>query len=343
MLSFYSKISQVPGDEYIVCTNKRTGETVAVTRDDEAPLQSIGKRNIVELVGRSAILKIMKRYSLKNEDMNLLISFYEDRDTEEIDLRNDFKLLSAFNDLEDLLSTTLKTKFYSPTADFDLHFTGEVSNGSTTNSLILAGISSTGKSWMAAEIIGQFYRDCKLYIITPQPEDSSIQRLFSVHGRKKDKDTWFLDINKITRRIHIESDFSQHKKHEKILIYVDDALDVEIAGKDGVDGSKIRANIASLCKDILTKGRHHNMMLVLTLHDFQGGRQITKLFRECPNLIVFLGTGNRNSNKELLKRKVGLPKADIDQVFDISKGSRWTYIRTAQPTFACSKKGVVLL
>ena len=104
MLAFYKKLSQVPADEYVVCTNNKNGTTLAVAQEEEAPLQAIGKRSVVELVGRQAILRIMKRYSLKSGDMNQLVEFYEDRDRETIDLRNDFKLLSAFNDLEDLLS-----------------------------------------------------------------------------------------------------------------------------------------------------------------------------------------------------------------------------------------------
>ena len=306
------------------------GQPISVIPADptQLPVQKPDS-DILDMIDRHWFLKLSKRWGLNKKQIKILRSFYSQRATTEIDLQSDFKLTSAFHELETEVIRLLKKRYYG--ADIVPWFSGESFDGYTTGSIVAVGASGTGKTHMLSSILlREEYKSHDIYVFSCQNEDKSLKIL-----NKRRKKPHIIDISKIDRPLTLDL----FPKEGKKIVFIDDCLDV--LPRHGEQG-QIRMWLRDLITQVLQKGRHNDISAFVTFHDPKGAYDTKKIWQEAPNIIFFPKSGT-HIVKDVLSTKLRIPKPIIDRALESAKGSRWLLFRTVAPNAILTQHSVMLI
>lgn len=316
-----------------------TGEPIAKTKDEsfqvtitklqEFPLQKPPFNELLNMLEADELLAIFKRFKLKRDQIQLLTNFYEQTDNSTIDLEGKWNLQKAFQHVEEKIMEKLKTKYRHSGSPLQPVFKGRLALG-------LQGASGVGKTYMAVSILcSEEFRNRKLYVFTPNPQDESLKRLKT--DRPKNK-TIFIDLEKLEDRPISMRDFD---KSEENICLIDDVFD------SLPESHPVRKNLSQLAKSILVKGRHHKknkkqigMSVVIIFHLPRQGRTSSAWYLELKDLVVFVKS-NKASTVEWVTKKYHIPKKWLDQLFKETTG-RFAHFHLHNPTYAVTSNIVEL-
>ncbi len=316
----------------LLARDQKSSKEIYYIPDEEYPVQKPTGR-VLDLVDPEFLLKnIFKKFGLNKEQIKKLIKFYED--SENISLKlDDWKVKQAFHKLEQRMLNVLKTRYKDITIDLQPYHDPD-----NLRSLAAIAASNSGKSYQVANILlrPEFFKR-KLYILTPNANDSSLQRL-----KARGKKTVFIDLNKITSPLSISS-----FPVDSLVLY-DDILEGIPRGKTA-HGFDLRQSLLHLANTIMTRGRHHKsrggpgMSLILVSHILKGGNDTKTLYTELQGGLYVFPSGSPHTIIDFLKTKIGFHKNDIERILDLSAGSRFICFRLSKPQCAIWSTGVYLL
>ncbi len=198
-----------------------------------------------------------------------------------------------------------------------------IPNISGSDRIFISGPSGSGKSTIIRQYITDFLKlfpDKKVYLFSDV-----------------DKDEVLDDISEITR-MPLDESFLENTPHpEEIrdsLVIFDDI--------DSVQSKKILSAVQTLRDSILRRGRHEEILHVITTSHLLTDYKNTRVpLSEATHIIVFPGSGASSGLTYLLKNYVGLGTKQIP-LFKKLK-SRWVCVRISYPQIIITENQCFLL
>lgn len=318
----------------LLAVNTQGNVPVYFVPNEDYPQQKINGSPL-RLVDPESLLKIFKKYSLKKSEISLLVDFYENSDSEVLELEEgSVKLKMAFQKLEQLMLDALKNVFYDPSAKMQVYHDPKLFLGAA-----FIGPSHSGKTYAAGDILLRpEFEKTKLYVFTQNPTDPSILRL-KTRGRY----TVFVDLNKITSDLNLVDSVSPSS-----ICLFDDIF--ELPRTTNANGYSLRKNLINLMNQILVRGRHHKKnkhapgtSAIICAHMFKNAHDSKVLWNEAQGGIYIFPSSSPHKSKDFLK-SIGIHRVDLDRIFDFARDSRWICFKISQrPVHAIYENGVYLL
>ena len=162
-------------------------DNITCVDDEELPCQGFSGASAIEIVDEEDLLQIFKRFSLSKKDINQILEFYRDPESETLE-SDDWKLSQAFRCVEQLILSKLKRFYHNPTSRIVPAY-----DPSNMRGHVFCGCTRSGKTWRACEILCMFPK-IKVYVFTLNQDDETLQML---RQKRPKKNTVFVDLNKL--------------------------------------------------------------------------------------------------------------------------------------------------
>jgi len=334
-----NEFTEYPNKQLIAVDQKKKTNVYFVEADsEELPFQKLSGNSIFDWIDPERFHKLTKRWTLTKKEAKLISTFFSKREEDSLDLgdHDNYRVRSAFQEIEQLLIQALKSVYQGPTSlKLRPHFSGEVFQGGSTQNCMVQGPSGSGKTtWAVDELIKPAYSRHHIVVISATPTDPSFDRL----RKRRKKITTFVNLELIKEPMSLELLMNENRP---TLLFVDDVFD-SLSQRTGSKEATIRLWIADLVTNVLTRGRVHNISTWIVLHRPKGGRITENMYGEVSTIVIF-PRNNRETYSKMVREKLGISKKVVETIFARAGRSRYIVFRIASPMSAIWETGAMLL
>ena len=192
-----------------------------------------------------------------------------------------------------------------------------------TERCFIAGQTESGKSFFCKQYLRQLLKvhpDKKIWLISDVDEDEELDCLPNLHRLKL-------------------TDELIDKKPPKPEVFRDSV--VLFDDIDSIANKKIYNIIQNLRDQLLRRGRHENISVLITSHLCTNYKETRIILNESNSITIFPRSGSAHGIKYLLKIYCGLDKHQIHKIFNLP--SRAVTIYMYRPMYVIYEKGMYLL
>ena len=197
--------------------------------------------------------------------------------------------------------------------------------GSTRECIYVTGCSGSGKSWFTRTYCENYNRLHKgkrpIYLISTLEEDETL-------------DNAKCKINRLSLQSLCDDpiDINNEDEVKDSLFIFDDWDTVEDEPRGG---RKYATVLWGLINDILTKGRHQGITIIIISHYNTRGAKGRLLLTESDLFVIYPHGTSQHALDYLLGHHVGIKKSEIKALQDL--GSRWVALRKTYPKYLVSE------
>lgn len=200
-------------------------------------------------------------------------------------------------------------------------------NNKQRSAIFISGISGTGKSTMAFNLVKKYrdlYKDNSRHVIlftTTDEMDPAFQKLTNMTYINIANDKDFLQL------------VPEHLK-DKIIIFDD---------FENLGNKALRNFTCQFIKDTLERGRKMNINIIIITHQTQNYQFTRPIIFECDTYILF-PSSNQNSFSKFATAYLGLSKQEIAQIIeDTNERFNFVCFRKSCPRYYLTKNKVQIL
>ena len=198
--------------------------------------------------------------------------------------------------------------------------------GATRECIYVTGCSGSGKSWFTRTYAENFNRLHKgkrpIYLISTLESDETL-------------DNAKCKINRLSLNSLCDDpiDINNEEEISNSLIIFDDWDTVE--DEKGAGGRKYATVLWKLMNDILTKGRHMSITIIIISHYNTRGAKGRLILTESNLFVIYPHGTSQHALDYLLGHHVGIKKDEIRALGDL--GSRWVAVSKVFPKYLVSE------
>lgn len=211
--------------------------------------------------------------------------------------------------------------------EFIIHDSGKLQplpNFKKTERLYIAGPTESGKSFYIKNFLLQYrkvYPDRDIHIFSNVESDPEIDVIPKIKKYKLD-----LQLNS-------QNGFIKSEKLANSMVVFDDI--------DRIQNKNISNIIKNLRDDLLTKGRHEDISVIVTNHLLTDYKDTRIILNESNSFTFFPKSGSVYGLNYILKTYLGLGKDQIKKVMNLN--SRWVTIYKLYPNYVLYEKGAFIM
>jgi hypothetical protein len=211
--------------------------------------------------------------------------------------------------------------------EFIIHDGGKLQplpNFTKTERLYIAGPTESGKSFYIKNFLLQYrkvYPHRDIHIFSNVESDKEIDVIPRIKKYKLD-----LQLNS-------QNGFIKSEKLANSMVVFDDI--------DRIQNKNISTIIKNLRDDLLTKGRHDDISVIVTNHLLTDYKDTRIILNESNSFTFYPKSGSVYGLNYILKTYLGLSKEQIKKVMNLN--SRWVTIYKLYPNYVLYERGAFIL